>query len=284
MNTLPSGLYLVSTPIGNARDVTLRALDVLKEAEMLIAEDTRTLKRLLTIHAISRPLGDIMSYHDFSKPKRFESIMRSLEVGKSMALVSEAGTPLVSDPGFKLVKGAIEKGINIIPVPGPSAMLAALTVSGIEPDRFVYLGFLPQTRGARKKILEEYRFVQATLIVFESPNRLESSLADMQDVLGKERMASICREMTKRFEEVRRGSLGELKKHFMQEKVKGEMVIVIERDRTGKPEMDITDLLSQALRNKSVKDAVSEISGMFNLPRKEVYSLALKLSANRENK
>lgn len=284
MNTLPSGLYLVSTPIGNARDITLRALDVLKEAEVLIAEDTRTLKRLLTIHAISRPSGDIMSYHDFSKPKRFESIMRSLESGKSMALVSEAGTPLVSDPGFKLVKGAIEKGINVISVPGPSAMLAALTVSGIEPDRFVYLGFLPQATGARKKVLEEYRFVQATLIVFESPNRLEGSLADMHDVLGKERMASICREMTKRFEEVRRGSLGDLKKHFMQEKVKGEMVIVIERDRTGKPEMDITDLLSQALMNKSVKDAVSEISGMFNLPRKEVYSLALKLSANRENK
>ena len=282
MNTLPSGLYLVSTPIGNARDITLRALDVLKEAEMLIAEDTRTLKRLLTIHAISRPLGDIMSYHDFSKPKRFESIKRSLEAGKSMALVSEAGTPLVSDPGFKLVKGAIEKGINIIPVPGPSAMLAALTVSGIEPDRFVYLGFLPQTRGARKKVLEEYRFVQATLIVFESPNRLKSSLADMQDVLGKERMASICRELTKKFEEVRRDNLGDLKKYYLQEKIKGEMVIVIERDRTGKPEMDITDILSQALRNKSVKDAVSEISGMFNLPRKEVYSLALKLSANRD--
>ena len=284
MNTLPSGLYLVSTPIGNARDITLRALDVLKEAEVLIAEDTRTLKRLLTIHAISRPLGDIMSYHDFSKPKRFESIMKSLESGKSMALVSEAGTPLVSDPGFKLVKGAIEKGANIVPVPGPSAMLAALTVSGIEPDRFVYLGFLPQARGARKKVLEEYRFVQATLIAFESPNRLENSLEDMQDVLGKERMASICRELTKKFEEVRRGSLGDLKKYCLQEKIKGEMVIVIERDRTGKPETDITDILSQALGNKSVKDAVSEISGMFNLPRKEVYSLALKLSANRENK
>ncbi len=282
MNTLPCGLYLVSTPIGNARDITLRALDVLKEAEVLIAEDTRTLKRLLTIHNISRPLVDIMSYHDFSKPKRLESIMRYLESGKSMALVSEAGTPLVSDPGFKLVKGAIEKGINVIPVPGPSALLAALTVSGIEPDRFVYLGFLPQARGARKKILEEYRSVQATLIVFESPNRLASSLADLQEVLGKERMASICREMTKRFEEVRRGSLCDLKKYCIQERLKGEMVIVVERDKTGKPEMDIADILSQALGNKSVKDAVLEVSGIFNLPRKEVYSLALKLSANRE--
>lgn len=278
MNSLARGLYLVSTPIGNARDITLRALDILSTAQELIAEDTRTLKKLLNIHGINRPTETISSYHDFSKPKRIDSILRSLENGMSIALVSEAGTPLISDPGFKLVQQAIAKGHAVIPIPGPSAPLAALTVSGIEPDRFIYLGFLPRVSNARRKVLEEFRYVQATLLIFESPNRLEKTLQDMQTVLGKERKASICRELTKKFEEVRRGTLGELKDVYADEKIKGEIVIVIERGRNWQPEMDINEILLEALRNKSLKDAVSEVSGIYNLSRKEIYSLALKLS------
>ncbi len=281
MNSLESGLYLVSTPIGNARDITLRALDVVRDAQELIAEDTRTLRRLLKIHGITRSAEKIGSYHDFSKPKRIEAILRMLENGKSVALVSEAGTPLISDPGYKLVKGAIARGITVIPIPGPSAPLAALTVSGRDPDRFIYLGFLPQASGLRRKVLEEFKYVQATLIVFESPNRLRNSLGDMQEVLGKERNASICRELTKKFEEVRRGTLGELNEFYTNEMVKGEIVIVIERVKSLEPtEDDITKILTEVLKTKSLKDAVSEVSGILNLSRKETYSLALKLSAD----
>ena len=282
MNSLASGLYLVSTPIGNARDITLRALDILRDAQELIAEDTRTLKRLLNIHGITRSAEIISSYHDFSKPKRIETILKTLEKGKSIALVSEAGTPLISDPGFKLVKSAIAKGIAVIPIPGPSAPLTALTVSGRDPDRFIYLGFLPQASGSRRKVLEEFRYVQATLILFESPNRLEKSLQDMQAILGKERKASICRELTKKFEEVRRGTLSELKDFYSNEKARGEIVIVIERDRSPTSEIDINEILLEALKYKSLKDAVSEVSSMVNLSRKEIYSLALKLSAAKQ--
>ncbi len=282
MNSLACGLYLVATPIGNARDITLRALDILEGAEELIAEDTRTLKRLLNIHGITRSSETISSYHDFSKPKRMETILKMLELGKSVALVSEAGTPLISDPGFKLVKSVIAKGIAVLSIPGPSAPLAALSVSGRDPDRFVYLGFLPQASGARRKVLEEFRYVQATLILFESPNRLDKSLQDMQAVLGEERKVSICRELTKKFEEVRRGTLGELKEIYANEKARGELVIVVERDRSPTSENDINEILLEVLKNKSLKDTVSEVSGMLNLSRKKIYSLALKLSATKQ--
>ena len=281
MNNLSSGLYLVSTPIGNARDITLRALDVLGDAQELIAEDTRTLKKLLNIHGISRSAETISSYHDFSKPKRIEEILTSLAKGRSVALVSEAGTPLISDPGFKLVKNALARGIAVIPIPGPSAPISALTVAGQDPDRFIYLGFLPQVSGARRKVLEEFRYVQATIILFESPNRLAKSLEDMQSVLGRDREASICRELTKKFEEVRRGTLGELQVHYAKEKARGEIVIVIERDRSSPAEIDMDEILQDALRNKSLRDAVAEVSGMLNISRKEIYRLALKLSANK---
>lgn len=282
MHVLTTGLYLVSTPIGNARDITLRALDVLKDADELLAEDTRTLGKLLNIHGIARPSGTIRSYHDFSNPKRIDTILNSLKKGKSIALVSEAGTPLISDPGYKLVKSCISNAYPVISIPGPSAPIAALTVAGRDPDRFVYLGFLPQGNNARRKVLADFKYTPATLIIFESPNRLAKSLNDMIEVLGGERNASICREVTKMFEEIKRGKLGELLEYYLDRKVKGEIVIVIERDKSEVSECDIAEILSEALMNKSLKDAVAEVSAMLNKSRKEIYSLALKLTAGEE--
>lgn len=222
-STLAPGLYVVATPIGNAADITLRALSVLREVDAIACEDSRVTAKLLARHDIRAKL---MAYHEHNAARVRPQILARLAAGGRIALVSDAGTPLVSDPGYKLVRGCIEAGIPVVPLPGPSAPLAALVLSGLPSDRFLFAGFLPAKAAARRKIFSELAAVPATLLFFESAQRLSESLADMADVLG-DRPAAVAREITKLFEECRRGSLAELAAHYRDAgPPKGEIVVV----------------------------------------------------------
>ena len=218
------GLYLVATPIGNLRDITLRALDVLSAADRIACEDSRVTRKLLAAYNLARPL---VSYHEHNAESVRPRLIQALQNGQSVALVSDAGTPLISDPGFKLVRAAHEAGLPVTSIPGPSAALAALTLSGLPSDRFLFAGFLPAKSGARRKVLAELSAVPATLVLFESSRRLAATLAAMTDVFG-DRPAVLTRELTKRFEEVRRGTLGELAAQIAAEgPPKGEATLVV---------------------------------------------------------
>lgn len=279
---VPPGLHFVSTPIGAARDITLRALDVLAGADVLAAEDTRTLRHLMEIHGV--PLGDrpLWPYHDHNGDAMRPRLLRALEEGKSVAYASEAGTPLVADPGYQLARAAIAAGIPVLAAPGASAVLAALTVSGLPSDRFLFAGFPPTGAGDRARFLAEVGSVQATLILYESPKRVNRLLIELRDSLGGEREAVVCRELTKRFEEVTRGSLAELAEQFADRTVKGEVVVLVDRaaPRAADP-ASVEAALRSALAQGSLKDAAAEVAEALNLPRKDVYRMALKL-ADRE--
>jgi 16S rRNA (cytidine1402-2'-O)-methyltransferase len=275
---LAPGLYVVATPIGAARDITLRALDVLKTADVLAAEDTRTTRRLLEIHGI--PLGSrrLLSYHDHNGPRQRPVLLEALAAGQSVAYVSDAGTPLVADPGYALVRAAIDAGHPVVAVPGPSAVLTALVASGMPSDRFLFAGFLPNAAGARKRALAELRDVPATLVFFEAPKRLSGFLNAAVSELGADRQAAVCRELTKKFEETRRGSLAELAASYAGTAPKGEVVVLIDRNRTGADAADMEAALKTALETLSVKDAAARVARELSLPRREVYSAALALS------
>ena len=277
---LAPGLYFLATPIGAARDITLRALDILGSAEVLAAEDTRTLRHLMEIHGI--PLGDrpLIAYHDHHGEAMRPRLLRALAEGKSVAYASEAGTPLVADPGYQLSRAAIAAGHPVIAAPGPSAVLAALTVAGLPTDRFLFAGFPPPAAGARQRFLAELGEVQATLVLYESPKRISRLLGELSESLGAERQAAVCRELTKRFEEVSRGTLGELAAAFATREVKGEIVVLV--DRAGPvraTEAGLEAALRQALTGQSRKDAVAAVSAALGLPRREVYQAALALGA-----
>ncbi len=272
------GLYFISTPIGAARDITLRALDLLQNADVLVAEDTRTLKHLMQIHGLS--LGDrpVLAYHEHSPERQREKVLDYLAQGLSVAYASEAGTPLVADPGYQLGKAAIDAGFNVFAAPGPSAVLAALTVSGLPSDRFLFGGFLPAAKGARMRTLEELAGVQATIILYESPKRVQKILAELVECFGQERQAVVCRELTKKFEEVSRGTLIELQRDFADRTVKGEVVILIDRAQRPAPEEgDVEEALRKALESMSVKDAAAEVATVFGLKKRQVYQMALEL-------
>jgi len=278
------GLYLVATPIGNARDITLRALDTLAMADIIACEDTRTTAKLLTIHGLNRSMTP---YHEHNADRVRPSLIKRLKNGETVALVSDAGTPLISDPGHKLVKAAMEEGIYITHLPGPSSVLTGLVLSGQPANRFLFEGFLPNRKSRRRKALEELVPIPATLVFLESPKRLAASLLDMSDVLGP-RPASICRELTKMFEEIRSESLPELAEHYKENgPPKGEVVIVV-----GPPEdrndHDIEDgrlesLLRAALVKSSLKTAVADITAETGLPRRDVYARALEIQRNSTN-
>nr|WP_074219873.1 16S rRNA (cytidine(1402)-2'-O)-methyltransferase [Rhodovulum sp. ES.010] len=277
---LPPGLHFVATPIGAARDITLRALDILASADVIAAEDTRTARHLMQIHGIG--LGDrpLVAYHDHSGPGVRSRLITLAEEGKSVALVSEAGTPMVADPGFPLAREAIAAGVPVHAAPGPSAMLAALTVAGLPSDRVLFAGFPPPQAAARKAMLAGLSGLQATLVFYESPRRVGRFLAELAEAFGAERPAAVCRELTKRFEEVSRGALGELAEGFGGREVKGEIVVLVGRGAraaAGADEME--EALRAALSRASVKDAVAEVSAALGLPRRQVYQAALKLEA-----
>ncbi|MCC6006131.1 MAG: 16S rRNA (cytidine(1402)-2'-O)-methyltransferase [Rhodobacteraceae bacterium] len=275
---LPAGLHFVATPIGAARDITLRALDTLSEADILAAEDTRTLRQLMRIHGIAARGRKILAYHDHSGAGARETLLAALRSGARVACVSDAGTPLVSDPGFDLARAAIAEGIAVHASPGPSALLAALTVAGLPTDRFFFAGFLPSAAGARGRALEELRVVPGTLVFFESPRRAADSLAQMAEILGADRPAALCRELTKRFEEVHRAPLGDLAAQAAETPPRGEVVLVV---GAGAPkevsEVDIREMLVESLKSESVRDASAGVAARLGLPRRQVYALALEL-------
>ncbi len=269
-------LYLVATPIGNLRDITLRAIDVLGAASAIYCEDTRVTRKLLTAHAIATPLH---SYHDHNADRVRPQIIRRLQAGEIVALVSDAGTPLVSDPGYKLVRECRAEGLPVTAVPGPSAVLAALAISGLPSDRFCFVGFLPAKSGGRRRVLGEVARWQATLVFFESGPRLSACLADMAAVLGA-RPAAITRELTKLYEEVRNGDLDELAAAYaMDGPPKGEITLVVAPPRAADDdEIDLDAELRRTLTIMSLRDAVAEVATITGLPRRQVYSRALALA------
>ena len=273
---LTPGLYIVSTPIGNLRDITLRALDTLRAAELVLAEDTRTTRRLFDAYGITTPLRP---YHDHNGATARPSILEALEGGAIYALVSDAGTPLISDPGYKLVREARERDINVCPVPGASALLAALAGAGLPTDRFLFAGFLPQKSAARQRALGELGQTRATLILYETGPRLLAALEDIATSLGS-REVSVARELTKLFEEFRTGPVADLITHYREAGApRGEIVLLIgppdEAAQTSPEAIDTA--LSDALTEHRTKDAASLVAERFGLPRKEVYARALSL-------
>ena len=281
--SLTAGLYFVATPIGTARDITLRALDVLASADMIAAEDTRSLRRLMDIHAVPLAGRRIYSYHDHSSQKDRQKLLDAIASGKSLAYASEAGMPLIADPGYDLANAAAEAGHLVIVAPGPSAVVTALALAGLPTDAFFFAGFLPASRAARKARLAELGDVPGTLVFYESPKRVAASVADMSSVLGPERAAAMCRELTKKFEEVRRAPLGDLAINLADNPVRGEVVLLVDRGRL--PLISISDLesdLSTALDTMSVKDAAGMVSQIHGVKRRVVYQMALQLARDRK--
>jgi 16S rRNA (cytidine1402-2'-O)-methyltransferase len=274
------GLHIVSTPIGNLADITLRALAVLSRADVIACEDTRVTGKLKAAFNLAAPL---IPYHEHNAEKATPQIIRRLEEGQIVALVSDAGTPLISDPGYRLVGAAIVAGISIVAVPGPSAALTALVGSGLPTDRFLFIGFLPSKSGARRKELAALATIGATLVFYESPNRLAATLKEMAPILGS-RPAVIAREMTKKFEQLVRGSLDELAVAYDGKPApKGEIVIVV--GPPGAPahvdpeELDL--LLIDALSKVGVRDAATQVASVTGMPRRSLYQRALALSEAR---
>ncbi|MFO7758162.1 MAG: 16S rRNA (cytidine(1402)-2'-O)-methyltransferase [Roseovarius sp.] len=280
---LAAGLYLIATPIGAARDITLRALDILGAADVLVAEDTRSLRRLMEIHGISVANRPLWPYHDHNGARMRPRIMTALAEGRSVVYASEAGTPMVADPGFDLGRAAVADGHPLISAPGPSAAITALTLSGLPTDKFLFAGFLPSTASKRKSALTDLAEVPATLVLYESPKRIEAMLRDAASVLGPDRPAALCRELTKKFEEVRRGTLADLAESCSQDAPRGEIVLVVGRgDSESVKEIDIDSSLEEALKDMSVRDAADQVAARLRLPRRGVYQRALQLAAKDE--
>ncbi|WP_207100680.1 16S rRNA (cytidine(1402)-2'-O)-methyltransferase [Paracoccus shandongensis] len=278
---LDAGLYLVATPIGTARDITLRALDVLNAADVLAAEDTRVLRHLLDIHGIPLRGRRVLPYHDHNGDRARPALLAALEQGQSVAYASDAGTPLVADPGFRLAREAAGAGHRVHAIPGPSAPLVALSLSGLPSDRFLFAGFPPSTKGARMTWLRQWMAVDATLILFESPRRVNQTLEEMCEI-DANRITVVARELTKKFEEVIRGTAAELARDPRMAALKGEVVMLV--DRPGAVVAD-DDTIRQALRGRlgrmTVKDAAKEVAAELGLARRDVYQIALALGEDK---
>jgi 16S rRNA (cytidine1402-2'-O)-methyltransferase len=279
---LEPGLYLVATPIGNLRDVTLRALETLAAADLIACEDTRVTRKLLDHYGISTKLTP---YHDHNATEARPRLLAKLAEGATVALVSDAGTPLISDPGYKLVCAAREAGANVTALPGASAVLAALTLAALPTDRFFFEGFLPAKEGQRRSRIAELARVPATIVVFETGARIAAALADLAAGLGS-RATAVCRELTKLHEEVRRGDLATLARDYAGgAEPRGEIVIVIAPpEAPGKLSADDLDtLLRQALARLSVKAAVAEVAAVTGQSRRDVYQRALALAKEQND-
>ncbi|RED12002.1 16S rRNA (cytidine(1402)-2'-O)-methyltransferase [Pontivivens insulae] len=280
---LEPALYLVATPIGTAADITLRALDILREADVLAAEDTRTLRRLMEIHGVPVAGRPMIPYHDHNGAAQRPRLLAALGEGKSVAYASDAGTPLIADPGYALARDVREAGHVVRSAPGASALLAALSVAGPPTDQFYFAGFAPTKTGARDSFLQALAAVPSTLVFYESPKRLAASLRAMADRLGGKRQVAICRELTKKFEEVRRGSLEELAETLAAEgPPKGEIVIVVGPPVTQDvDEAAIRARLAELLKTLSTKDAAQQIQEETGIPRKVAYQMALAVGRVR---
>jgi 16S rRNA (cytidine1402-2'-O)-methyltransferase len=268
-------LYIVGTPIGNLEDVSLRALRILAEVDLIAAEDTRRTRKLLAHYEIETPLT---SYHEHNKLTKLDELLSTLQQ-KDVALVSEAGMPGLSDPGYEFINAAIAQGIPVVPVPGPSALITALVVSGLPTDSFLYLGFLPRRQKQRRQLLASVAGERRTLVAFEAPHRLRASLADLKAVLGERRIA-LARELTKMYEEVWRGSISQALAHFEENPPRGEFTLVIEGAREERVTWDeervmeaLAELLAEGVERKEAIKAVADLAGW---PKREVYKVALR--------
>lgn len=274
-------LYIVATPLGNLEDITLRALRILQEVSLIATEDTRTTGRLLKHFDIHCPM---LSYHEHNKIARLDRVLEALDQG-DVALVSEAGTPLLSDPGYELVQAALAQGVQVVSIPGPSALMAALSVSGLPPDRFLFLGFLPRKATDRRGVLAEFKSQPVTLIFFESPHRLQAALADMVDLLGGDRNIAVCRELTKLYEEIWRGTLAEAAQDWTQREPKGEFTLVVSGAAASaawneaQVEAALTNALAAGVKPSQAVRQVTDESGW---SKREVYALALKLKEAKD--
>jgi 16S rRNA (cytidine1402-2'-O)-methyltransferase len=269
-----AGLYVIATPIGHLGDITLRALAILSQADVIACEDTRNSGVLLQAFGIKKPT---FSYHDHNEEARGPEILQRLAQGEVVALISDAGMPAIADPGFKLVRDCRAAGFAVTVVPGANAAVTAMAGSGLPTDQFYFAGFLPPKSAARKKDLTVLKPIMATLIFYESPQRLAASLADIAEVLGAERPAVVARELTKFYEEMRRGTTGELAAHYAQNEAKGEIVILVGK-ATSDDVVDIDAVLTERLQKLSVRDAVVEVAEMTGIAKKEVYARALALT------
>ncbi len=273
-STLPQGLYIVSTPLGNKRDITLRALDILNNVDCIACEDTRHSAPLLQHYGIKKPL---ISYHDHNAASKRPVLLDKLQQGTRVALISDAGTPLIADPGYKLVAACALLGITIFTIPGCSAVIAALSVAGLPTDKFCFLGFLPPKTAGRRTALEAVKHYPMTLVYYETPQRIAEALDDVAVVLGN-RQVALARELTKLYEQVIRGTVAEVRAVLSSHNVlKGEMVLLIGgAEAQHYSEAALIDMLQQARQNHSVKEAVATVAGVTGLPRKEIYQLALR--------
>ena len=270
---------MTATPIGNARDITLRALDAMKGCDIIVAEDTRVTSRLLSIHGISKPLS---AYNDHNAARERPRLIAKLQNGARIVLVSDAGTPLVSDPGYKLVREALAEGLPVHALPGASAPLVGLALAGLPTDRFFFAGFLSSKQGERRSTLEELRGLRATLIFFESAQRLGASLKDMAEILGN-RPAAVARELTKLHEEIRRGDLAALAASYETETPKGEVTLLVGPPRDVAPDYRHAEkLLKNALAFMPVRAAADLVAEALDLPRRETYARALALKTDEE--
>jgi 16S rRNA (cytidine1402-2'-O)-methyltransferase len=276
----PAGLYLVATPIGNLGDITLRALETLAGVDLIACEDTRITRRLTERYAIS---AQLTPYHEHNAAVARPKLLAHLAQGASVALVSDAGTPLISDPGFKLVREVCAAGFSVVALPGPSSVLSALSVAALPTDRFFFEGFLPPKQTARRARLTELSRLDATLVLFESGSRVQETLADLAAIMGT-RDAAICREMTKLHEEISRGPLAELARTAASLETRGEFVLVIGPQAEGSQVMtaeQVDDLLRDRLTRDSVKDAVAHAVEVSGRPRREIYARALELAKGK---
>ena len=272
---MPS-LYLIATPIGNLEDISLRALRLLREVKLIAAEDTRTTRQLLTFYNIKTP---VTSYHEHNKRQKLGYLLSCLKE-KDIALVSEAGMPGLSDPGYELVVAAVQQGIPVVPVPGATALVSALVVSGLPVDQFLYLGFLPRHRGQRHRLLQSVVEQSRTLVAFEAPHRLQATLREAMEVLG-DRQVAVCRELTKIHEEVFRGKLSEALEHFTQPR--GEFTLVLQGKEKIRESPELTDEIEKELkllyqRGYHAREAVTQLSQATGLPKRKLYQIWLKLA------
>jgi 16S rRNA (cytidine1402-2'-O)-methyltransferase len=271
---LAAGLYVVATPIGNLRDITIRALETLAAVEIVLCEDTRTSAKLLDHYGIK---AKRVAFHDHNERGKTDEIASRIAAGAAIALISDAGTPLLSDPGFPLIRTLAEQNLPVFPIPGASALLSALVVAGLPTDAFAFHGFLPPKAGARANALKKYADSRETLVFYESPRRLADTLAAMAEAFGP-RLASVSLELTKRFERTHRGTLPELAVFFTGEETKGEAVIAVAG--ASEPSLSIEDwqsALREAMQDQPLRAAVDDVAARFGLKRKEVYDAALAL-------